>query len=219
MKVCSKCEEEKPETEFYKDKGKKDGLHCLCRECTKFTNRIRYLTNIEERKKYQKEYVKNNKEKVVESRKVCYKKSREYILKRQKAYYKKHKEERNTYDRSFYEENRKALRLRQREYQKTPEGKAAKRVCRVNRIAAKTSSGGKHTVKEYRIRLKEQNYKCFYCYCDISNGKDEIEHFFPLSKGGSSNISNIVASCKTCNSRKGTKDPFDFINEITKNKV
>jgi superfamily II helicase len=34
-KVCRKCKEEKPLSEFNKNKGKKDGLHCWCRDCVK----------------------------------------------------------------------------------------------------------------------------------------------------------------------------------------
>lgn len=33
MKICSKCKEEKPFSEFYKDKRKPDGLHYSCKQC------------------------------------------------------------------------------------------------------------------------------------------------------------------------------------------
>lgn len=32
-KKCTQCLEEKPLTEFYKDKGFKDGHHCMCKTC------------------------------------------------------------------------------------------------------------------------------------------------------------------------------------------
>jgi NAD-dependent SIR2 family protein deacetylase len=35
MKQCSKCGENKPETEFYNHKQKKDGLYSHCKECHK----------------------------------------------------------------------------------------------------------------------------------------------------------------------------------------
>ena len=35
MKVCSKCKEEKEQTEFYKRKTSKDGLRTECKECVK----------------------------------------------------------------------------------------------------------------------------------------------------------------------------------------
>ena len=35
MKVCSKCKVEKDESEFGKDKGKKNGIRSECKECRK----------------------------------------------------------------------------------------------------------------------------------------------------------------------------------------
>lgn len=35
MKRCSKCGRELPLSEFYKNKGKKDGLMCWCKDCCK----------------------------------------------------------------------------------------------------------------------------------------------------------------------------------------
>jgi hypothetical protein len=35
MKTCSKCKIEKPETEFHKDKSRKDGLNHNCKVCVK----------------------------------------------------------------------------------------------------------------------------------------------------------------------------------------
>jgi 5-methylcytosine-specific restriction endonuclease McrA len=51
------------------------------------------------------------------------------------------------------------------------------------------------------------NYKCAYC------GKEDKlaqEHFIPLSKGGEYTKNNIIPSCKSCNSSKGTKCFFDW---------
>ena len=35
MKICTKCGKEKPETEFYKDSSRKDGLFLWCKTCKK----------------------------------------------------------------------------------------------------------------------------------------------------------------------------------------
>ncbi len=44
-------------------------------------------------------------------------------------------------------------------------------------------------------------YRCAYCgnYTDL-----EQDHITPLSKGGNHTAGNIVPSCRSCNSRKGT---------------
>lgn len=52
---------------------------------------------------------------------------------------------------------------------------------------------------------KNFNNSCAYC------GKESTlaqEHFVSLSKGGEYSKSNIIPSCKHCNSSKGTKDFF-----------
>lgn len=35
MKRCRRCKEEKPETEFYKNRANKDGLQYYCKACCK----------------------------------------------------------------------------------------------------------------------------------------------------------------------------------------
>lgn len=61
MKTCSKCKIEKEESEFYKDKSKKDGLCSYCRICHNERTKIYFRTV--NGKKYLKEYVKRNSEK------------------------------------------------------------------------------------------------------------------------------------------------------------
>src|SRR5690606_21678203 len=39
MKRCSRCKQEKPETEFGEDQSRKDGLHPYCRECRRAYDR------------------------------------------------------------------------------------------------------------------------------------------------------------------------------------
>lgn len=46
--------------------------------------------------------------------------------------------------------------------------------------------------------------KCVYC--GISD-RLEQDHVTPISKGGLHTVGNVVPACKSCNSRKGAKDP------------
>jgi hypothetical protein len=46
MKKCSKCGQEKPETDFYRKKRNKDGLLGHCKACENERVRSRYTTNL-----------------------------------------------------------------------------------------------------------------------------------------------------------------------------
>jgi len=55
--------------------------------------------------------------------------------------------------------------------------------------------------------FSKSKWKCEYC----GKKKDlTVDHFIPISKGGGSNIENLVAACKDCNKRKGNKDVEEF---------
>lgn len=49
---------------------------------------------------------------------------------------------------------------------------------------------------------------CFYCNIELTEENRTIDHFIPLSKGGSNSEENWRASCKLCNHEKGDKTNF-----------
>lgn len=67
--------------------------------------------------------------------------------------------------------------------------------------------------------VRDQNYKCFYCG---EKGKGSIfsdfliEHIIPRSKGGTSDDTNLVASCWLCNSLKTDLLPHEFVEKLNK---
>ena len=44
--------------------------------------------------------------------------------------------------------------------------------------------------------------KCYYCKTDTPARKLTMDHVVPLARGGLSKKSNLVPSCKTCNTNK-----------------
>lgn len=81
MKKCTKCGEEKEESEFYKEKSRKDGLQLHC----KFCNKEYTVKNKEKIKEYKKEHRTLNKETIAL-------KKRTYRQKNKQAIYNKHKD-------------------------------------------------------------------------------------------------------------------------------
>lgn len=51
--------------------------------------------------------------------------------------------------------------------------------------------------------LRRDNYTCQYCGKKLSPNKLTIDHIIPKYKGGGNSWKNLVAACKSCNSKKG----------------
>lgn len=77
IKICTKCQEEKPLDQFNKDKTKKDGLRPICKICTG---------------KQQKQYAQKNKAKIAEYQKEYAKKNQKTLQKNKRRHYLKHKD-------------------------------------------------------------------------------------------------------------------------------
>jgi 5-methylcytosine-specific restriction endonuclease McrA len=79
------------------------------------------------------------------------------------------------------------------------------RAKRHRRRARERNNGGSFNAEEWAALKAQYNYTCLRC------GKREPEitltpdHVIPVSKGGSSDISNIQPLCGSCNSSKGDK--------------
>jgi hypothetical protein len=67
---------------------------------------------------------------------------------------------------------------------------------------------GLQTWKDQRIRvLKRDNYTCAYCGLEAN----QVDHIIPRSAGGSHDLDNLVACCKPCNTRKGSRSEGVFL--------
>ena len=110
-KVCPNCKKTRPETDFKKDKSRKDGLGFYCRECSRLKYR-QYISNPKNRerrnllarkrwkqvknkinKKRREHYASDPKwrEKLNKQNKEYRKKHPKKVRERQKRYYKTHK--------------------------------------------------------------------------------------------------------------------------------
>ena len=76
MITCTKCKDEKDESEFYKDSRRKNGLRSWCISCQKEDNRKREGSYNEMRR----EYRKNHKEESKSAHREYYKENKEKIL-------------------------------------------------------------------------------------------------------------------------------------------
>lgn len=67
--------------------------------------------------------------------------------------------------------------------------------------------------------LYRDNRACVYCTTELSEEAYVLDHLLPISKGGSNRKHNLVASCETCNSRKSSQEPIEFLRENYRQKL
>ena len=95
MKTCTKCGEVKALAAFSKDKGKKDGLHGVCKQCRSDAYAAYKKSNPEKFKALKSAWNKANPEKVKAHRVKYYKDNAGKIATRNAAYYKANAEKIN----------------------------------------------------------------------------------------------------------------------------
>jgi len=81
MKTCSKCKIEKEESEFYKQKSRRNCLRSECKECMLNESKKYNKNNKEKRNEYRKEWRKNNKDNSSVRQKEQRKKLPDYYIK------------------------------------------------------------------------------------------------------------------------------------------
>jgi hypothetical protein len=62
------------------------------------------------------------------------------------------------------------------------------------------------TLSRKNIFMRD-GYKCLYCGHSFAGGGLELDHVLPKSRGGRNEWSNLVSSCRRCNSRKNDRTP------------
>lgn len=80
------------------------------------------------------------------------------------------------------------------------------------RKARDLGAKGHYTAEQFLARVQFFEWKCRYCQCSLTLYTLTVDHQIPLSRGGSNWPSNLVPSCKSCNSRKHNKTPKEFIS-------
>ena len=113
-KTCTKCLIEKPFSEFYKSKQKKDGLRSQCKACEKAyreANRERILER-------QKKYYQANREANIAYAKKYHQANRQAVLERNRKYWYANKERLLEQNKKYRKENEEAIREQRKNYRK-----------------------------------------------------------------------------------------------------
>lgn len=74
--------------------------------------------------------------------------------------------------------------------------------------------------KHFRQRiLRRDGALCFYCRRPLRPGEWTLDHVTPVSRGGDSSFSNLVAACFSCNSQKGQLPAPDFLRILRRKRI
>jgi 5-methylcytosine-specific restriction endonuclease McrA len=143
-------------------------------------------TNPEEHKAYCKAYRKKNLEKVKADIRLWHKKHKEELKAKAKLRMKNPK---------VAKRHAKQTREWRKKHPRFYAIRAAVRRTR------KTKAGGSFTLQQWTTLCNKYGNVCLCCG---KHKKLTTDHVIPISKGGSSNISNIQPLCLSCNSHKHT---------------
>lgn len=171
LKTCSRCQKDKPTSDFNKRNASKDGLMSKCRDCQKEYR----LVNIEKETKYKKAYYQSTKTK-----------QQEYA----KAYYQTNMDWRKRYDKAYHQSNKENNKARQRARYANDELYACSRRIR-SRINESLRKNG-YSKKSRTYEILGCSFEEFKSHIESqfidgmswdNRDKWHIDHIKPISRG------------------------------------
>lgn len=224
-KQCTKCLQIFPATKdyFYQNIKGKYGLTSTCKKCRGKVEWGRRTVSIK-KTSVKKNICKEN-EKQCTKCLAIYPKTSEYFYRDRKSYTAECKQCRHkryqAHSKEMIEQTLARRRANPEKYRL--QNTIYSRFYRHNRIARKKSILGTHTTAQITELLKRQHYRCYYAACGHAkfnkvNGKYiyHVEHTFPISRVAgtdipANDISYIVLACPHCNTSKGNKFPWEWV--------
>jgi len=107
--------------------------------------------------------------------------------------------------RAYYEAHQGEMCAKARAYAKqNPHVAAASRIRRQRRIS--TTITRPDLIGQFMTRVRNATVvRCYYCNLPMAGSEIHFDHIIPLSKGGAHCVTNICASCPSCNLEKSAK--------------
>lgn len=225
-KRCTKCDQVKPLTEFYRDRHAPDGLRRLCKDCAAASqrrwrerehdaviakSRAKYYEDVEASRAYKRAWDAAHAESVRSSSRRYYRAHAEREIAQAKAYGLAHIEWRRERDRAYYykhreERNAKSRITCKRHYQ---QNKDAYIIKSRNRRLLRKGAEGTHTKDDLDAIYAAQHGRCYYCGVTLAK-PIHVDHKQPLSRGGTNWPDNLALTCAFCNLSKHNSTEAEF---------
>lgn len=208
-KVCRICGKKKSVNDFYKDKSKKDGYRNECKTCHLEQKINAGGTVVRQQKRCCvckammpiSEFCASrwSRDGHANQCRAC---AGEYMKDYRQTSKGKEVDRRAAMKYHYTERGQEVYKNAQKRYKESDKGKATLRAAWIRRRARSAESEGSFTGKQWRDLCKKYNHRCACCG---AKAPLEADHVIPLSKGGSSYISNIQPLCRSCNASKNDK--------------
>lgn len=187
-KTCGTCKVSKPRSEFHKRAASNDGLTSVCKSCRKKYEKEYNLNNREKLSLRYKKYYEENKEKISQYNKKRYEENREKVSALVSAYYQKNKEKIlqkrqenkdffNKKSNDYYHNNKEKCAERHKQWSKL---NRAKRTARQNE---RYTSQKKRTPVWLTDADKNEMEKFYERAAQLSTStgiKHHVDHIIPL---------------------------------------
>ena len=216
MKYCKKCKSTKLFTEFYESKRSKDGRLSTCIKCRRAykatynnTESGRKSKKLSAKKYWAKASVKEKRRKPKPIGEVIGSVEKSKARKEKRAQYQSSVKGKTT---AFLywtsTRGREVNSKKSRKFLASEKGKVVIANHNAKRRAARNGAAVRDfTAEQWRYLQEHFSHCCAYCGKKSSGGLTQ-DHITPLSKGGDHTLSNIVPSCRSCNSAKNTNPPI-----------
>lgn len=181
LKICTKCHQEKPLSEFHRQITNQKGYAPRCKACDNPRRRHHYQENIEYYHRLRKERY-------------------DPVVKHEhnQRYYQENSERMREYGHAYYEATKEIGRAQRKAWQQA------------NLLKCRQSNDKRRAIKRnatigtvnYDNILERDGYWCYICEGTVSPEQLSFDHEIPLERGGAHSEENIRISHKICNSRK-----------------
>jgi 5-methylcytosine-specific restriction endonuclease McrA len=190
MKICRRCKDTKPLSEFNNKSRSPDGKNYYCKECSRALSKKHYVENTDRVRASNERWRSENLEADLARKRERYRETRAVSIARVTR---------------WQAENPELARLYKRRWKKRNPGKLAEYKHRRRSLESLEN----WTDEEWQAMLMLYGGQCLSCGATERITRD---HVIPLSKGGANTIDNLQPLCVECNCKKGTKT-IDYRNQ------
>lgn len=220
-RVCTRCHVWKSAVEFVANKRRPGGIGNECKLCKRERSRGEYWADRDRIRARRVELNSIDPERMRQWRRLPEQRARmsAYNLRYRagkeeqlKDYVRRWREEHPEYTSHYHAQNRERRKEQARRWhQRNP---LRSKAITDRRRARQYASEGSYTPSEWEELCAHYEYCCLACWRQEPEITLTADHIVPISKGGSSFISNIQPLCRECNGRK--KDRYiDFRPEFS----